>query len=421
MADRGFLDQANTRRCCGERLEEGAQKPRQPAQEKSEVVAGGGEHGIDAVAVTALEMIAAHTVLGLHVADDRLDRGTTFHLAADRSGDAAYLAADPDAELLFVIMATIALVDMDAARGDPGLPLQFRNHRAERVAVERVAVQRFAVQHELAALGFGRGGGDRYLAPELTRRSGFAFANALHLGSMQRIDLRPALAMILEAHLHRQGEEIGKARLQCLVPGDLAANVADHPAQPGAQEPQFAPRPPELVRMAVPPDHDHRALRHPPIALPQRHAIAPGTFDQLLQRAMAKPRIGRMRDRLRLYRRVDHHAFEIPGRQCAGLVRHRQALLDQGDEMFLAKPLPPMRQRRALKRQFVTEAHFTTEELVIRVLQPTRAQHLVGQVVHVLLYSANRGQALSGRLTLWRGPIPPGSRFSPESAPSALP
>src|SRR5215471_10205782 len=195
-----------------------------------EVVAGGGEHGIDAVAVTALEMIAAHTVLGLHVADDRLDRGTTFHLAADRSGDAAYLAADPDAELLFVIMATISLVDMDAARGDPGLPLQFRNHRAERVAIERVAVQRFAVQHELAALGFGRGGGDRYLAAELIRRSSFAFANALHLGSMQRIDLRPALAMILEAHLHRQGEEIGKARLQCLVPGDLAANVADHPA-----------------------------------------------------------------------------------------------------------------------------------------------------------------------------------------------
>src|SRR5215831_5215211 len=165
MADRGLLDQANTRRCHDERLEQGTQKPRQPAQEKSEVVAGGGEHGVDAVAVTALEMIAAHTVLGLHVADDRLDRGTTFHLAADRSGDAAYLAADPDAELLFVIMATIALVDMDAARGDPGLPLQFRNHRAERVAVERVAVQRFAVQHELAALGFGRGGGDRYLAP----------------------------------------------------------------------------------------------------------------------------------------------------------------------------------------------------------------------------------------------------------------
>ena len=91
-----------------------------------------------------------------------------------------------------------------------------------------------------------------------------------------------------------------------------------------------------------------------------------------------------MRDRLWLHRCVDYHAFEIPGRQCPGLVRHRQAFLNQRDEVFLAKPLPPMRQRGALERQFVTEAHFTAEELVIRVLQPTRAQHFVGQVVHVL-------------------------------------
>src|SRR5215468_4135468 len=90
----------------------------------------------------------------------------------------------------------------------------------------------------------------------------------MHLGGVQRIDLRPALTMILKAYPHRQGEEVGKARLQCLVPGDLAANVADHPAQPGAQEPQFAPRPPELVRMAVPPDHDRGAFCDPAIALP---------------------------------------------------------------------------------------------------------------------------------------------------------
>ena len=33
-------------------------------QEDAEVVAGGGEYGIDAVAIAALEVIAAHTVLG---------------------------------------------------------------------------------------------------------------------------------------------------------------------------------------------------------------------------------------------------------------------------------------------------------------------------------------------------------------------
>src|SRR6266513_3311553 len=86
-----------------ERLEEGAQKPRQPAQEEAEVVAGGGEHGIDPIAVAPLQIIAAHAVLGLGMADDWFDGGSPPHLAANGFGDAPNLAADPDAELLFVI------------------------------------------------------------------------------------------------------------------------------------------------------------------------------------------------------------------------------------------------------------------------------------------------------------------------------
>jgi hypothetical protein len=58
--------------------------------------------------------------------------------------------------------------------------------------------------------------------------------------------------------------------------------------------------------------------------------------------------------------------------------------LDQGRQLLFAQTLPPMRQRRALERQSVTETQFAAEELVIRVLQPARAQNLVRQVVHVL-------------------------------------
>ena len=60
-------------------------------------------------------MIAAHPVLGLHVPNDRLDGGAAAHLAADWGGDAAHLATDPDAELLGVVVAAIAFVDVDAA------------------------------------------------------------------------------------------------------------------------------------------------------------------------------------------------------------------------------------------------------------------------------------------------------------------
>jgi hypothetical protein len=64
-------------------LEGGAQKRRQPAQQEGEIIAGGGEHGVGAIAVKALEVIAVQSVLGLQMADDRLDCGAAFHLAAD--------------------------------------------------------------------------------------------------------------------------------------------------------------------------------------------------------------------------------------------------------------------------------------------------------------------------------------------------
>jgi hypothetical protein len=84
---------------------------------------------VDAVAVAALEVVAAHLVLGLDVADDGLDRGAATHLAADRGGDATHLGADPDAELLQVIVPAGAFVDMDAAGLDPGQRLQLGNGR----------------------------------------------------------------------------------------------------------------------------------------------------------------------------------------------------------------------------------------------------------------------------------------------------
>jgi hypothetical protein len=49
-------------------LDQGTQKPLEPAQEHTEVVAGSGEHGVHAVAVAAFEVIATLPVLGLDVA-----------------------------------------------------------------------------------------------------------------------------------------------------------------------------------------------------------------------------------------------------------------------------------------------------------------------------------------------------------------
>jgi hypothetical protein len=75
--------------------------------------------------------------------------------------------------------------------------------------------------------------------------------------------------------------------LEPLVAGDLAADVADHPAQPDAQEFEFAPRPLELVGVGIASDHDSSAFGYAPIALPQCHIVALRRIDRPLQ-----PRVG---------------------------------------------------------------------------------------------------------------------------------
>lgn len=86
----------------------------EPSQEEAEVEADGGEDRVGAVAVATSEMIAAHTVLGLQVADDGLDGGATSHLAADRFGHPSELARDEAPEAVGVVVAATAAVDMDA-------------------------------------------------------------------------------------------------------------------------------------------------------------------------------------------------------------------------------------------------------------------------------------------------------------------
>ena len=123
-------------------LDQGTKKRLQPSQEQVEVIPGGGEDGICAVAFVALEVVAVHAVLGLDVADHRLDRGAALHLPADGLGDPARLAGDPDPEFVRIGVPAIALVHVDAAHLDAGQFLHIGDGRAKSVAVIGIAVQR---------------------------------------------------------------------------------------------------------------------------------------------------------------------------------------------------------------------------------------------------------------------------------------
>jgi hypothetical protein len=96
------------------------------------------------------------------------------------------------------------------------------------------------VQHELAAGCTGIGGDDRGLDPELIGRAGLALADALDLGSMERIQLPAALALLLVTYLAGSRERRLEHCRDRLLASNLAPDVADNPAEPRAQDAQLS-------------------------------------------------------------------------------------------------------------------------------------------------------------------------------------
>ena len=109
-----------------------------------------------------------------------------------------------------MIMASIALVDMDVAGLDAGELLHLRDEKAEGVAIVPIALQGFGVEHELAALGFGDRGCDADLAAELGRRPRLAFTDTLDVWGLPAVELPTALAQPLPADLIGAREREGK-------------------------------------------------------------------------------------------------------------------------------------------------------------------------------------------------------------------
>ena len=165
---------------------------------------------------------------------------------------------------------------------------------------------------------------------------GFSLANAFDLGRVQRIDLASALMLALLAHPPRQRQFVGEEGLKRLLAPDLAADVADDPAEIGADRPERPVGALELLGVGVALMLDQRIFADALVGLAQREAVLLGQPDQPLARPMHQLGVGRERHRLGLNGGVDNDLGEIGrfGRAAAG--GDVQALLDQGDEHLLA-------------------------------------------------------------------------------------
>src|SRR5271155_4944373 len=101
---------------------------------------------------------------------------------------------------------------------------------------------------------------------------GLALADALGLGRVQRIDFPPALMLALLAHPAHQREGTGEDALQFRFAPDLAADVANDPAEIGADRLQRPLGALELFRVRVALMGDERSFSHPLVRLTQLDA-----------------------------------------------------------------------------------------------------------------------------------------------------
>ncbi len=182
----------------------------------------------------------------------------------------------------------------------------------------------------------------------------------------------------------RQGELGGEGGRQGLIVLDFAADVADHPAELGAQGSQSAVGALELLGMGVALMLDQGELADPLIGLAKLDPVLFGQAHEPLSGAVHQPSVGGEHYVLGLHRGVDDHLAEIRRLGRPGAGSYRQALLDQGRQPVFAHALTPTGHRQTVEDQAVAKELFAAEELEIGILHPAIAQRLVGEVVHGL-------------------------------------
>src|SRR5665647_2933355 len=128
-------------------------------------------------------------------------------------------------------------------------------------------------------------------------------------GAWKEYELPTALALLLGADLGGARQREGKRRLDVGVAGDIAADVADQPAKPGAQDAQFSTVAVELLGMGIASRHHRRAFGNAEVGLPQLHAVLVGQPVEAFDRFMQQLGVGWEGDVLGLHRGVDRDPY----------------------------------------------------------------------------------------------------------------
>jgi len=156
-------------------------------------VPGSAQQRMDLVAQSAQKVVATQLAIRLHVPDHRLNRATPSQLPFHLRRQATFAAADENLRhsQLVATVAAIYKSPLDRLAGDP---FHLRDRPGQGVAVVGVARFGLHAQDKVVTVGHRH----TYLDPKFELLVRLAFADALHLGRVQAVELVLVLPLLVE-------------------------------------------------------------------------------------------------------------------------------------------------------------------------------------------------------------------------------
>src|ERR1035438_10163296 len=160
-----------------------------------------------------------------------------------------------------------------------------------------------------------------------------------------------------------------------------ALDLADYPAELGAQFAGAGPGPVHLARVGVATLLHYEPRAHSLVALLDLDAALPRHFHQAFPRPVVEPGIGRVANRLGLNGRVDVHPLDLCRRDHLHPHRRLDRLLEHRFRSGLTETVTPPRHARGIDRNLVLEKLLAAEVLPIGIFNPVLYHTLSAQVV----------------------------------------
>ena len=268
----------------------------------------------------ALQPAPVHPVIGLRVADQRLDRLASFQQTLLMVGERLVLAAVDDLHARVVrVHAPVAEVDDHLLRTSPQVLHQIARLLelgAQNVAVVRVAGEAARAHHQALLVRHH----EADLHAELVGVAGLALGDALHLRRVQRVELVLAVALLGADALgtlqpHRKVAEslriawFARRYAACsdrgLIGTQLALHLAHHHAENGALALDGLAQALELLGVGIAAGLAAQRLAFLGVGLLARDAGPLGSADHLVTCDLQQPAVDRVRDGLGLHGAVD--------------------------------------------------------------------------------------------------------------------